>query len=80
MVRIQVGAVPKEADAQSEWKRLQSRHRDLLGDLGLTVVRADLGEKGVYFRIQAGPIDEARARAICEQLKSHNVGCQLARN
>ncbi|MEI7607923.1 MAG: SPOR domain-containing protein [Rhodospirillaceae bacterium] len=80
VVRIQVGAVPREADAQTEWKRLQSRHRDLLGGLSLTVVRADLGDKGVYFRLQAGPVDEARARAICDQLKSQNVGCQLARN
>ena len=79
-VRIQVGAVPREADAQTEWKRLQARHRDLLGTLNLTVVRADLGEKGVYFRLQAGPVDEARGRAICDQLKSQNVGCQLARN
>ena len=79
-VRIQVGAVPKEADAQTEWKRLQARHRDLLGGLSLTVVRADLPGKGVYYRLQAGPIDETRARAICDQLKSQNVGCQLARN
>ena len=79
-VRIQVGAVPREADAQTKWKRLQARHRDLLGTLNLTVVRADLGEKGVYFRLQAGPVDEARGRAICDQLKSQNVGCQLARN
>ncbi|MEI6557778.1 MAG: SPOR domain-containing protein [Rhodospirillaceae bacterium] len=78
--RVQVGAVPKEADAQSEWRRLQSRHRDLLGSLSLSVVRADLGDKGVYYRLQAGPLDEARARAICDQLKSQNVGCQLARN
>ncbi len=79
-VRIQVGAVPREADAQTEWKRLQARHRELLGNLPLIVVRADLGEKGVYFRLQAGPIDEGRAHFICDQLKGQNVGCQIARN
>ncbi len=79
-VRVQVGAVLSEADARGEWKRLQSRHPELLGGLSLTVTRVDLGEKGVRFRLQGGPVDEARARFICDQLKGQNLGCQLARN
>ncbi len=79
-MRVQVGAVLSEADAKSEWKRLQSRHPELLGGLSLSVVRVDLGEKGIRFRLQAGPVDEARARFICDQLKGQNLGCQLARN
>ena len=69
-----------EAEAQSEWKRLQGRHHDELGGLTLSVVKADLGERGIFYRLQAGPVDEAQARTICAQLQSQNVGCQLVKH
>ena len=80
VTRIQLGSVRSDAEAHTEWKRLQGRHADVLGGLSLTVTRADLGEKGVYYRLQAGPVDESRARGICAHLQSQNVGCQLVRH
>ncbi|HYD30744.1 MAG TPA: SPOR domain-containing protein [Azospirillaceae bacterium] len=77
---VQLASVRSESEAQSEWKRLQGRFPSALGNLGLAIKRADLGpEKGVYFRVQGGSVDEARARAICSELKAQNVGCQLVR-
>ena len=42
-------------------------------------VRADLGEKGMYYRIQAGPLADGRGRAVCGELKRRNLGCIIAR-
>jgi hypothetical protein len=76
-LRLQLGSLHSDADAHNEWKRLQHKFQPILAGLSPIVVRADLGEKGVFYRLQAGPVDEARAHAICIELQSQQVGCQL---
>jgi hypothetical protein len=78
--RLQLGALGTEDAAKQEWLKLQKQQPDLLGKLTLTVSRVDLGAKGVYYRIQAGPIiDAAQAAQSCATLKSRNVGCILVK-
>lgn len=78
--RIQLAATKGEDEARREWQRLQRANTDVLGPLQLTIVRADLGpEKGVFFRIQAGPLNEASARQACDALKARKLGCLLVR-
>ncbi|HYD68024.1 SPOR domain-containing protein [Azospirillum sp.] len=77
--RVQLASVRSEAEAQAEWKRLAGRYGDALGGLSLNVAKADLGEKGVFYRVQGGSVDEARARAICDKLKAQSVGCVIVR-
>ena len=73
---IQVASLRSEDSALSTWKSLVAAHPDLLGDLKVHVERADLGEKGVYYRLQAGSFASlGEARAICGKLKDVNVGC-----
>ena len=75
--KIQLAAIRSQQLAQQEWKRLRSKHTDLLGRLELSVSRADLGpSKGIFFRLRAGPIsDETAARALCAKLAQRKVGC-----
>ncbi|MGB0670916.1 MAG: SPOR domain-containing protein, partial [Rhodospirillales bacterium] len=64
----------------SEWKRLSTANSDLLGGLDLNVVRADLGAKGVFYRLRAGPLGtSADATALCDALKARKVGCMVIR-
>lgn len=78
--RLQLGAVRSEDAAKQEWQRLQKSQSDVLGKLGVTVERADLGEKGIFYRIQAGPITDANEAAqSCTALKNRNVGCILVK-
>jgi hypothetical protein len=62
-VRVQLGAVGTEGAAHKEWERIRSANGDLLGSLSPAIVRADLGAKGVVYRIQAGPVASADAAA-----------------
>ena len=75
--QVQLAAVRSSSGAEDEWNRLRRRHADLLGGLGLTVVRADLGPaKGIFYRVRVGPLaDEAAARGLCSQLADRKVGC-----
>jgi len=78
--RLQLAAVPSEALGQSEWTRIRTANADLLGALGVALPRADLGAKGIFYRVQAGPIAEAgEAQRICNALKQRNVGCILVK-
>ena len=74
--QVQLAAVRDEQAAAREWKRLRSRNADLLSGLKLNVVRADLGGRGVFFRLRAGPISErAKAVTLCQSLARAKVGC-----
>lgn len=75
-LRVQIAATKDEASARAEFARLQKAHADLLGNLSATLVKADLGDKGTFYRIQAGPIaDKAQADKLCSQLKPLGIGC-----
>jgi outer membrane biosynthesis protein TonB len=79
-VEVRLASVRTPENAREEWARLKRENADLLGDLRANAVRADLGDKGVYYRIQAGPLaDAAAAERLCAELKRRNHGCILAR-
>ncbi|KAA0676873.1 SPOR domain-containing protein [Roseomonas genomospecies 6] len=77
--RVQLASVRSEAEAATEWKRLSSRYGAALGGLSMQVAKADLGEKGIFYRIQGVGLDEERAKSVCSQLKAQNVGCVVVR-
>jgi cell division septation protein DedD len=78
--RLQLGSVRTPEAAKKEWDQLKSEQGDLLGSLGFTAERADLGARGIYYRIQGGPIaDAAVAERSCNELKRRGVGCLLVK-
>jgi cell division protein FtsN len=79
-LRVQVGAVRTPDEARSQWARLKRDYPDLLGRLTARAVRADLREKGVFYRIQAGAFaDAGAAERLCSELKRRKLGCTLVR-
>ncbi len=79
--RIQVAAARTPKQARLEWDRIRRKHLDLLGDFGLTVMKADLGpEKGVFYRLRVGPLENANsARVLCKKLLKRKLGCLVVR-
>jgi cell division septation protein DedD len=78
--RLQLGAVKAPEMAKQEWDRIKRQNSDLVGALSVSVDRVDLGERGVFYRIHAGPIaDAAQAERVCAQLRRRGVGCILAK-
>ena len=77
---VQLAAARSEPQAMSEWARVSGKHGQSLAGLTPSVVRADLGERGIFFRLRAGPLpDKAAADAICETLKAANEACIVVR-
>jgi len=79
-IRVQLGSVRSAEAARDEWSRLKQANPDVLGKMSAVAVRADLGDKGIYYRIQAGPLaDAAAADHLCSELKKRSLGCTLVR-
>lgn len=77
---VQLAAVSTAEQAQAAWSRLRGNNGDLLGGLSPSYARADLGTKGVLYRLRAGPVQgETRARALCAQLAGRKVDCMVVR-
>ncbi|WP_374372284.1 SPOR domain-containing protein [Dongia sp.] len=74
--RIQLASVPNEGDVAGEWTRLKKRIGAPLANLELHVEQADLGSKGIYHRLQAGPF-ATRQEAVdaCSTVKSSGADC-----
>ena len=73
--RIQIASVKTEDIAKSTWARLQAAHGDVLANLRMQPMRVDLGDKGVWYRVQAGPLDEKQAHHVCGALRSRRADC-----
>lgn len=72
---VQLAALRDEATALSTFKKLQAKFPGELGSLASDIERADLGEKGIYFRLRAGPLNKAQAQTICTALSAQGQGC-----
>ena len=74
--RIQLSAVRSQAVAAKEAKRLTRVHKSVLGNLEVAPVRADLGKRGVYYRLRAGPLSgRAAAVSLCRKLSARKQAC-----
>ncbi len=73
---LQLGAFRTQESAVAGWKLLTSKHAAILDGLTQAVSEADLGEKGKFYRLQAGPFtDRAAASGKCTALKNAGANC-----
>ena len=78
---VQVSSQRSEADAQASFKALQSKFPTVLGSQSPLIKRADLGDKGVYYRAMVGPFGSAdEASQFCGNLKTAGGQCVVQRN
>jgi len=78
-IAVQLASVPDETQAKAMAADLQKKYASQLHGAALHVVRADLGSKGIYYRIQSAGLAESAANSICSSLKQLHAGCILVR-
>ena len=77
---VQLSSADTESSAWMTWKNLQAKHSVLKSEKP-SVVRADLGSKGVFYRVRLGGFeDQAEAKKSCARLKSHGVSCFIGKS
>ncbi len=76
---VQVSSQRSEETARSTYKDLQSRYPSILGKYQVDVQRAEIADRGVFFRARVGPFSAADAQRLCDDLKSAGGDCLLTK-
>ena len=75
---VQVSSQKNEADVQASYRALQNKFPAALGSRPPVIKRADLGDKGVYYRTMVGPFGSTEEAAqFCGNLKSAGGQCVI---
>nr|WP_255684179.1 MULTISPECIES: SPOR domain-containing protein [unclassified Xanthobacter] len=78
---VQVASQRSEADAMGSWKALQTRYPNLLSSYVASVKKADLGDRGIYYRAQVGPFaSKDQANDLCQALRAQGGDCMVTKN
>lgn len=77
---VQVSSTRSEADARAVWTSLQQKFPGLVSGTYADVKRADLGDKGIYYRTRvAGLADKSAAQSLCNSFKAAGQACFVAK-
>lgn len=78
---VQVAATRSEQDARGTASSINQRYASSLSGYTPQVERADLGDRGIYYRVGVGPIrSQGDANSLCSKLKSAGLDCFVRRN
>jgi cell division septation protein DedD len=78
---VQLSSQRSESDAQASYRALQGKFPTVLGSRSPLIKRADLGEKGTFYRAAVGPFSTPEEAAqICGSLKTAGGQCVVQRN
>jgi len=73
---LQLGSFQSKVQAEDNWLALNNRLPQAVNWSDMQIIKADLGSKGVYFRIFANHgITRQAARALCREVKAVNGVC-----
>jgi tetratricopeptide (TPR) repeat protein len=76
---VQLSSLRDEKLAWGTWEKLKARHKPL-SDMTPVVIKADLGAKGIYYRLRVGGFDtRAAAQSACGKLKSRGLSCFVSK-
>ncbi len=71
---VQVGSKKNQTEALATFADMQQKYPTLLSSYRPMVQKADLGSKGVWYRLRIGPMnDKTAASKLCTQLKSQGL-------
>ena len=78
-LRVQIGSFRSASDATSAWDKTVAAHQELIGQRQPYIVEADLGARGIFYRLQIGPLHSGNeAKALCNALKARGQDCIIA--
>jgi hypothetical protein len=78
---VQVSSQRSEADAESAFRNLQSKYSSVLRGQPHLIRRANLGNRGTYYRAMVGPFGSRdQAIQLCTSLKAAGGDCLIQSN
>jgi len=72
---VQLAARRDQTSALAAFADLQQKYPSILDGLAPTIKKADLGDKGIWYRLWVGPMDSrGNAQDVCGKLKNAGLG------
>ena len=76
---VHLASYRSRKDAERGWSQLRRAHKDELSALQSNISKINLGAKGIFFRLKAGPLpDKSSADDLCRQLKARRQFCEAS--
>ncbi len=77
--KAQLGAYGSDKEARAAWDSIKSKFSSVLSGHDYVVVKADLGAKGIFYRLRVtGFADSADVKSFCSKLSAKGQACILA--
>lgn len=77
---VQVSSQRSEELARQAFEGLQNRYPSVLGSVTPVIQRADLGDRGVFYRVRIPTSSRDEAIGLCENLKAAGGDCFVRQN
>jgi hypothetical protein len=78
-VFVQISSQRTEDAARATYKDLQQRYPNILGAYDVNIQRADVPDRGTFFRVRVGPFSPGDGQRLCDDLRSAGGDCVLAK-
>lgn len=76
---IQIASLPSEAEAQSSYSKLSTKFASVIGGRGVDIKRAEVKNKGTYYRVRIPAGNKQEAQALCSQYKKAGGSCLVSK-
>ena len=77
---VQVSSQRSEDQARAAFSSFQQRLGGVIGQQQPVIQRADLGDRGIFYRVGMGPMAQADANTLCNRIKSAGSDCFVRAN
>ncbi len=77
--RLQLASLRSSSDAREVEAKLKRSYGDVLASVSFSIVPVNLGDRGFYYRVMAGPMSQNSASQICGALRERGAACIVAR-
>ncbi|MCR9134805.1 MAG: SPOR domain-containing protein [Alphaproteobacteria bacterium] len=76
---MQISSQPTEAGAQESYRNLSRRYASIIGGRGVSIQRANITNRGIFYRVRIPAGSKAQATQLCNQYKAAGGSCFVAR-
>jgi cell division septation protein DedD len=78
-VLVQISSQRSEDAARATYRDLQARYPNILGSYQVNIQRADVPDRGTFYRVRVGPFSQNDAQRLCDDLRQAGGDCVLAK-
>jgi hypothetical protein len=76
---VQISSQPSEAGAQKSYKDLSRKYASIIGGKGVSIQRADIANRGIFYRVRIPAGSKTNATNLCNRYKAAGGSCFVAR-